>query len=107
MLSHLKTPVTVREPLGTYTDGKPNHAERPAKALFLEFTQADLDVFGAVQDGRIALLSPDAAPSPGCQIVLEGGKTLDVAKARACVNHAGEVVAWRCAVAGGTVNRAN
>lgn len=106
MLEHLKTPVTVREPLGTYTDGKPNFKERPAKALFLEFTQADLDVFGAVQDGRIALLSPDAKPSPGCQLELEAGQVLDVAKARACVNHAGETVAYRCAVAGGTVDRA-
>ena len=56
------------------SDGKPSFSESiPAKAIVSDFTQADLDYFGRIQNGRIFYVSPlDAPPTLPGQIIWNG-----------------------------------
>ena len=82
------------------SDGKPSFSESiAAKAIVSDFTQADLDYFGRIQNGRIFYVSPlDAPPALPGQIIWNG-VTHEIQGVRVYKNLSGLLLGYKIAVA--------
>lgn len=83
-----------------FTDGKVNYVSTSARGLLIDFSARDLDLFGSIQNGKIALIAPPVIPKLPGRIRI-GEAVYDLKSIHVCRNLAGELVGCRCAVAGG------
>lgn len=56
-----------------YVDGKPQREDFPAKCMFFDASQEDIDYFGKTQNNLVFLIAPfTVILKAGCQIVHDG-----------------------------------
>jgi hypothetical protein len=95
-----KTPITIKYPTGTISDGKPTFTEVSGTALVSDFSQSDIDYFGKIQDATSFLVAPlEVKPPVNAKITCEG-KTYDLKAVKTYKNGKGEVLAYKCAAVG-------
>lgn len=94
-----KTPAVIKQKV-SIVDGKPTWNSTPCVCMVFDFTQADIQYFGAVQNGKIFLVSPLPNPPklPG-MIVLDNIE-YDIKGIKIYRNLKGELLGYRIAVAG-------
>lgn len=98
--SKAKIPITIKQPTGTFVDGKPSYTDIPALCMFFDFSQSDYDYFGTIKNGKKFIIAPlDEAPKDGARITLVD-KTYDVAGIKTYRKPNGRVLGYKCAVAG-------
>jgi hypothetical protein len=95
-----KTPITIKQPTGSFTDGKPEYSEVPGMAMFFDFSQRDLNYFGSIKNGKIFLVAPLATDPILPGKIIFNNKEYDLKAIKTYRNTKSEVLGYRCAVAG-------
>ena len=95
-----KTPITIKQETGI-VDGQVIWGQDiSALAFEMGFTQTDIGMFGAIQNGKIFLVAPTSVtPEQPAQIVCNG-KTYDVKGIKPYRNMKNVLLGYRIAVAG-------
>ena len=91
-----KTSITIKYPTGTIVDGKQTFTDVSGKARMTDFSQADIDYFGKVQDGVIFLVAPLSAKPPVNAKITCDEKTYDLKAVKTYKNAKGEIVGYKC-----------
>lgn len=98
---YANNPITIRRRVGI-VDGQPEWEEVGGVAMIFDFSQADIDYFGAIKNGAIFLVAPTISKPP--QVpgqVLHDGKIYDIQGVKTYRSLKGQLLGYRVAVAGG------
>lgn len=90
------TDIIIEQP-DSIVDGKQQYTRIPARGRVIDFSQRDIDYFGAIQDGKIVLIAPPDIPRLPGRIVA-GGITYDLKSVKICRDLSGKLRGCRCAV---------
>lgn len=83
------------------SDGKTTYTQSiGAKAIVMDFSQADFDYFGRIQNGKVFYVSPLDAPPTLPGKIRHGGKEYDIRGVRTYKNLSGLLLGYKIAVAG-------
>ena len=86
---------------GGISDGKPVWTSVLCNGFTLDMTQADVEYFGRIKDGRIFLIAPlRSVPALPAMIVCDG-REYEVKGIKTYRNLKGELLGYRMAAAGG------
>ena len=96
---YAKTAMTLKQRSGI-VDGKPTWSSTACVGMVLDFTKSDLEYFGAIQNGKIFLVSPlDFTPTlPGMMVC--SGVEYEIKGIKTYRNLRGVLLGYRMAVAG-------
>lgn len=93
-----KTPITIRYPSGTITDGKETYTDVSTLGRMSDFSQADVDYFGRIQNASSFLIVPLSSKPPVNGKIVHDGSTYDIKAVKVLVNAKGVVLGYKCAV---------
>lgn len=93
-----KTPVTIKYPSATITDGKETYTEVSGLARMSDFSQADVDYFGRIQNASSFLIAPLSSKPPVNGKIVHAGSTYDIKAVKVLVNARGIILGYKCAV---------
>lgn len=97
---HAKTAATIKQRCGI-SDGKPVWSNTDCLVMALDYTARDIGYFGALNNGKIFLVSPlESTPTLPGKIICDGTE-YEIKGIKTYRNLKGVLIGYRIAVAGG------